>query len=55
MRKEGALNAMMSGSGSTVFGLFEDKKRAKKAAARIKELQLAKQAYVTGVHNARRK
>ena len=55
MRKEGALNAMMSGSGPTVFGLFEDKKRAKKAAARIKELQLAKQAYVTGVHNARRK
>lgn len=30
MRKEGALNAMMSGSGPTVFGLFEDKKRAKK-------------------------
>ena len=55
MRKEGALNAMMSGSGPTVFGLFEDKKRAKKAAARIKELQLAKQAYVTSVHNARRK
>ena len=55
MRKEGALNAMMSGSGPTVFGLFEDKKKAKKAAARIKELQLAKQAYVTSVHNARRK
>ena len=51
----GALNAMMSGSGPTVFGLFEDKKKAKKAAARIKELQLAKQAYVTSVHNARRK
>lgn len=55
MKKEGALNAMMSGSGPTVFGLYEDKQRAKKAASRIKELQLAKQAYVTSVHNARRK
>ena len=55
LKSLGAVNALMSGSGPTVFGLFEDKKKAKKAAARIKELQLAKQAYVTSVHNARRK
>ena len=55
MKEGGALNAMMSGSGPTVFGIFEDRKQAKKAAARIKETRLAKQVYVTNVHNARRK
>ncbi len=52
MKAEGALNAMMSGSGPTVFGIYDDKKRARKAAARIKEAELAKQVYVTNVHNA---
>lgn len=55
MKSQGALNAMMSGSGPTVFGLFDDKKKAKKAAFRIRELQLARQTYVTGVHNTRRR
>ncbi len=55
MKNKGALGAMMSGSGPTVFGLFEDKSKARDAAQRIKELQLAKQVYVTNVHNARRK
>lgn len=55
MKKEGALNAMMSGSGPTVFGIYEDKQQARKAAHRIKELRLTKQTYVTGVHNARRR
>lgn len=55
MKAEGALNAMMSGSGPTVFGIYEDKKRARKAAARIKEAELAKQVYVTNIHNAWRK
>ena len=55
MKEGGALNAMMSDSGPTVFGIFEDRKQAKKAAARIKETRLAKQVYVTNVHNARRK
>ena len=32
MIKEGALNAMMSGSGPTVFGIFEEKATARKAA-----------------------
>lgn len=55
MKKEGALNAMMSGSGPTVFGIYEDKILARKAAARIREEQLAKQVHVTTMHNARRK
>lgn len=29
MKEAGALNAMMSGSGPTVFGIFEDRKRAR--------------------------
>lgn len=54
MKEQGALNAMMSGSGPTVFGIFEDKNKARAAAQKIKNLQLAKQVYVTNVHNARR-
>ena len=37
------------------FGIFDEKDRAKRAARRIREQQLAKQVYVTGIHNARRK
>ena len=54
MKECGALNAMMSGSGPTVFGLFENKMAARYAQDRIRELGLAKQAYVTNIHNARR-
>ncbi len=35
--KEGALNAMMSGSGPTVYGIFDDRDRALKAINSIKE------------------
>lgn len=31
MREHGAMNAIMSGSGPTVFGLFADRARAEKA------------------------
>lgn len=55
MKKDGALNAMMSGSGPTVFGIFDDRNQARTAAQRIKETQLAKQVYVVNIHNARRK
>lgn len=55
MKTAGALNAMMSGSGPTVFGIFEDKNRARAAAQKIKETQLTKQVYVVNVHNAGRK
>lgn len=55
MKANGALNAMMSGSGPTVFGLYSDKRMAKEAAQKIKESGIAKQVYVTNIHNARRK
>ena len=55
MKEEGALNAMMSGSGPTVFGMYDDKILARRAAARIREEQLAKQVHVTTMHNVRRK
>ena len=55
MIKEGALNAMMSGSGPTVFGIFDDRAKARKAADAIRDARLTKQVYVTNIHNARRK
>ena len=54
MLEAGALNAMRSGSGPTVFGLFENKIKARNAQERIRRKALAKQVYVTNVHNARR-
>lgn len=55
MKEQGALNAMMSGSGPTVFGVFEDRQIAKKAHRRLKELKIAKQVYLANVHNTRRR
>ena len=55
MKEQGALNAMMSGSGPTVFGIFEDRQTAKKAQRKIKELQIAKQVYLANVHNTKRR
>ena len=54
MKTAGALNAMMSGSGPTVFGLFENKTQARKAQEKIRNKALAKQAYVTNIHGTRR-
>ena len=55
MKANGALNAMMSGSGPTVFGIYDDKRKARAAAAKIRQMDLAKQVYVTNMHNARRR
>lgn len=55
MREAGALNAMMSGSGPTVFGIFEDKMKAKQAQQKIRKMGLTRQVYVVNVHNNRRK
>ncbi len=55
MKEAGALNAMMSGSGPTVFGIFDDRSKAKHAQQRIREMKIAKQVYVANVHNVRRK
>ena len=54
MMENGALGAMMSGSGPTVFGIFDDRKLAKDAASVIQEKDLAKQVYVTVAYNVRR-
>ncbi len=50
----GAMGALMSGSGPTVFGLFDSRSTARTAAGRIKSMNLTRQAYVTNVHNVRR-
>ncbi len=55
MKKAGALNAMMSGSGPTVFGIFDDRKTAKEAWYRLHNMKGAKQVYLANVHNVRRK
>ena len=55
MKETGALNAMMSGSGPTVFGIFDDRSKAKEAQQKLRELQIAKQVYIANVHNVRRK
>ena len=51
MRESGAIGAMMSGSGPTVFGIFPDENAAEKAAGKIKNKQLAKQTYITRPYN----
>lgn len=50
----GALGAMMSGSGPTVFGLFESRGAARNAEKRIREKGLTSQVYVTNIHSVRR-
>ena len=51
MIDHGALNAMMSGSGPTVFALFDERGRAKAAADALRATGLAKQIYVTTIFN----
>lgn len=53
MMNSGAIGAMMSGSGPTVFGLFEDEETAKKAYKEMKKSELAKQVYLTDIYNNR--
>ncbi len=47
MLSEGALNSLMSGSGPTVFGLFEDEEKANKALEKVQATGEASQACVT--------
>ena len=47
----GALNAMMSGSGPTVFALFEERAKAREAADALRAGGLARQIYVTTIFN----
>ena len=54
MLASGAINSMMSGSGPTVFGLFDDEETAKKAYDDMVKSGLAKQIYLTSIYNNRR-
>lgn len=47
MKEEGAWNALMSGSGPTVFGMFRERESAQAAAEGIKNAGLARQVFVT--------
>ena len=47
MKEQGALNAIMSGSGPTVFGLFEDKDKVWEAAMMISDEELAPEVFIT--------
>ena len=44
----GALGSLMSGSGPSVFGIFDDEEKARAAGESIKKKGLAKQVFVTG-------
>jgi 4-diphosphocytidyl-2-C-methyl-D-erythritol kinase len=54
MMRSGAVGAMMSGSGPTVFGLFDDMGTAKRALRKMKASGLARQVYVTTIYNNRK-
>ncbi len=47
LRKKGAIQAMMSGSGPTVFAIFREEDKAKEACLHIQNAALAKQCFVT--------
>ena len=51
MMQSGAVNALMSGSGPTVFGIFDDEDKAKKAFEDMKASGLARQIYLTRPFN----
>lgn len=51
MKEQGALNAVMSGSGPTVFGIFDDKGKLDAAAEKLRQSHLAKTVFATKVFN----
>lgn len=51
MEEHGAMCAMMSGSGPTVFGLYEDADKAEEAAEAIREAGLAQQVFVSSFYH----
>lgn len=48
MLENGAEGSLMSGSGPTVFGIFKEEEKAKKALQILQEKELAKQLFVSG-------
>lgn len=55
MKENGAVNAMMSGSGPTVFGIFDNESTAKKAYYHLRKSPLAKQVYLTEAYQNKRR
>ncbi|NLG04695.1 MAG: 4-(cytidine 5'-diphospho)-2-C-methyl-D-erythritol kinase [Clostridia bacterium] len=51
MKQNGALNAIMSGSGPTVFGIYDDLSLAEQAYQKLKAKNLAKQVFLTETFN----
>ena len=51
MLGNGALGALMSGSGPTVFGLFDDKTQAEETAKILRQLSGVKDIFVTEPYN----
>lgn len=51
MEANGAMKAMMSGSGPTVFGIFDDQEKMNAAAAVLRVSKLAKTVFATEVYN----
>lgn len=47
MKTLGAVNAMMSGSGSTVFGIFDNEEKAQKACQKLRESGSCQQVFLT--------
>lgn len=51
MKANGAVNAMMSGSGPTVFGIFDEQEKAERAFELLKESGLTRQTFLTTTYN----
>ena len=51
MKEHGAINALMSGSGPTVFGIFDSRERADEAAKALEATKMAIQIQVTEFYN----
>lgn len=54
MKDNGAVNSIMSGSGPTVFGLFDDLNKAQVAFEEIKKTGISNQVYLTDLINRRK-
>jgi 4-diphosphocytidyl-2-C-methyl-D-erythritol kinase len=50
MRREGALNALMSGSGPTVFGIYTMQEQAEETARKLQDSGMAKQVFAATFH-----
>lgn len=53
MKDNGAVNSLMSGSGPTVFGIFDDEKKAENACRELKKKGVSKQVFLCDLYNRR--